>query len=164
MIVVEDRKGYNLSDKALEQRRSAANKKRVSCFMRRLEEKLKFHMDDYLRIQEISTMLTQSFTFDDIVELYRSEYDDVVTKKDECIEDLQSQIQQLEGVVEGLQKQITSDTGKQDILLRKPKEKTKRLNQLGNYLKQQKHRKHRSSGNRSHDQSHDDCSSTSTFF
>ena len=81
MIVVEDRKGYNLSDKALEQRRSAANKKRVSCFMRRLEEKLKFHMDDYLRIQEISTMLTQSFTFDDIVELYRSEYDNVVTMK-----------------------------------------------------------------------------------
>ena len=80
-IVVEERKCYTLSDKALEQRRSAANKKTVSCLLHRIEEKLKFHVNDYLRIQEISTMLIQSFTFDEIVELYRSDYDDVFQKK-----------------------------------------------------------------------------------
>ena len=159
-IVVDERKGYTLSDKALEQRRSAANKKKVSCFLRRIEEKLKFHVNDYLRIQEISTMLIQSFTFDEIVELYRSDYDDVVSKKDNSIEDLRSQIIQLEGVVEGLHKQITSTTSADEKLSAKRDpvvcKKTQTLNQLGNYLKQ-KHRKRRLSAN-------DDCSSTSSFF
>ena len=65
---------YTSSDKTLQQRQVNAHTRQFQGFMRTLHAKLRLHVDDVARLQEIANLLKPALEWEQVRELYWDEY------------------------------------------------------------------------------------------
>lgn len=94
--IASSRRDYNLSERALEQRKLNGQRRRWFSDLKELNNKLLLKLDDSRLIREIASHLITVFTFADMVEIYGAEaYDDVYNRDDRTIQ-AREEIKQLQ--------------------------------------------------------------------
>jgi hypothetical protein len=65
---------YKMSDAALEQRRANASIRQFQGFMKTLQARMRLHLDDVARLQEIANMVKHTLSWHQVKELYWDEW------------------------------------------------------------------------------------------
>ena len=65
---------YKMSDAALDQRRANASTRQFQGFMKTLHARLRLHLDDVARLQEIANMVKHTLSWHQVKELYWDEW------------------------------------------------------------------------------------------
>ena len=76
---------YTPSDKTLQQRQVNAHTRQFQGFMRTLHAKLRLHLDDVARLQEIANLLKHALEWEQVRELYWDEYQAAVRAEVEAL-------------------------------------------------------------------------------
>ena len=113
-------RSYTKSEKAVQQRQTNAYSRQFGNFVKAIQTKLRVHLDDVGRLQEISTMIKHCLCFDQIVELYREEFDErlaatlnseKVKLREELSEKHRESMERLQLLVEKLKQERTGKSG-----------------------------------------------------
>ena len=65
---------YKMSDAAFDQRRANASTRQFQGFMKTLQARLRLHLDDAARLQEIANMIKHTLSWNQVKELYWDEW------------------------------------------------------------------------------------------
>lgn len=77
----QGKRQYKTSEKAIQQRQLNAYSRQFSSFIKALQEKLRLHLDEVARLQEVTIMIKHSLSFNQIAQLYADELDEYVQMK-----------------------------------------------------------------------------------
>jgi uncharacterized membrane-anchored protein YjiN (DUF445 family) len=72
---------YMTSEKAVQQRQLNAYSRQFSNFVKALQDKLRLHLDEVARLQEVTIMIKHSLSFNQIAQLYADELHEHVQKE-----------------------------------------------------------------------------------
>lgn len=94
---------YAVTEKAIQQRQVNAHSRQFSNFIKTLQGKLRLHLDEVARLQEVTTMIKHCFSFEQISQLYQDELQEYVNQAcSERLADMQAKLLSAQQVMQKL--------------------------------------------------------------